>query len=154
MQDDAQLRDERQASRRDRGDFARRAGRHAFGIARTLMPDVDFRTWNFGRDDGRRIFEFAGQNTETGQRVEVDVFANGRVEEVEMEIPLSAVPQSIKNTVANTLNGYRARRAERSIRRNFRVFYEIDGETMDGEPLSVEVSATGGIFRIERPSAS
>lgn len=120
----------------------------ALAIARRVMPSVDFKTYSYGID-GRRLFEFAGTDRDTGRRVEVDVLANGHIEEVEEQVPLRVVPERVRSQVRDVLGRFWVVRAERSLRADNQTFYEFDGRTASGRPLSVEIRDDGRRLKIE-----
>lgn len=75
--------------------------------------------------------------------VEVDVFADGRVEEVERVIPARLVPGMVLKRIRDNYKGFEPSRIEASYNRHGKIFqYEFEGSAK-GRSLDLEVSASG-----------
>lgn len=145
----AEDREQREA-RAERREAHRRAVQRALQIAEGVLPTAEFEAYGYGTDEGRRIFEFAGVDRETGRRVEVDVLASGRVEEVEETIPLGVVPDDVRRAVREVVGRFQVDRTERSLRRGGEIYYEFDGSiAATGRPLSIEIRSDGERLAIE-----
>ena len=93
-------------------------------------------------DNGTATYEFAGK-LPSGMAFEIDVDADGTVEELEEQIEAAAVPQPAMDLVARYLPGFAPELVEKSTRGDFVVFYELEGNNAQGNAIDVEVRADG-----------
>lgn len=78
----------------------------------------------------------------------MEVLSNGRVFAISEEIELRSVPSHVRDVVRNELDGMRVSQAQRSLRRNLDMYYELDGVSGSGRPVSVEIRADGSDLTI------
>ena len=120
-----------------------RLARSAQQSARRAVPEARFTTYDFQVENGRRVIEVAGTDTSNGRRVEVDVFANGRIELISYAITLDDVPEDIRSAVREELGRFRVAHARRSIMSDFDVYYEFAGIAQSGRPATAAIRADG-----------
>ncbi|MFC7337486.1 hypothetical protein ACFQY0_09890 [Haloferula chungangensis] len=83
------------------------------------------------------------QTTLTDIPIEVDVLADGEIEEIERVVPESLVPAMVMKRIQQQYQGFKPRRIEASYNDHGRIFrYEFEG-THHGKSLDLEVSADG-----------
>lgn len=104
--------------------------------------------------DGIEVeYELRGTTPE-GDQLEIDVFADGRLAEIEERISRSDVPrlplQLLREQFGRNLD---VTLYERSTRPTgiglLRVFYEFDVVTQDGEELDIEINQRGTVYTVE-----
>lgn len=113
----------------------------ARAAAESHARGVRFEKVQVDDDEGTRTYEFSGQ-MDNGLIYEVDVLADGTVEEIEEEIGFSMVPQDIQDVLKAQLPGFDPRMIARSSRPDGSIFYEFRG-TRGGQEIDVEVNAVG-----------
>lgn len=104
-------------------------------------------------DDIEAVYEI------TGEGIEIDVKANGKLEEIEEALSRrqarNAVPRAVRRLLRRQLPDFEITAFERSTRPTeiglLRVFYEFDG-TQGGEELDVEVNQRGTAYTVEPAS--
>ena len=93
-------------------------------------------------DDGSFVYEIQGVLADS-RKVEVDIFPNGRVAEIELEFMRDDVPGAILNAVEAEMPGFAPDFIEASHSASMQVIgYEFSG-LMGTETLDIEVSADG-----------
>ena len=111
--------------------------------AKEMMTEAKYLSANTEtEDDGTTLFEIQGKLPD-GRKVEVDIFANGDVEEIEVEFTRDLVPGAVLNAIEKKLPGFQATYIEASHSKSKKVVqYELVGKV--GEtPMDLEVSADG-----------
>lgn len=116
----------------------------AMEAAQKAAPGVTFETANIDNDEGTETYELTGKLA-SGKQVEVDVLADGTIEEVEEEIDAAAVPAEVQATLDKELAGFASTMIEKSTRPNGVVVYEFEGQH-DGKEIDAEINADGTGF--------
>jgi uncharacterized membrane protein YkoI len=112
---------------------------------------VTFETVQIDNDQGTETYEFAGKMA-NGMQIEVDVLADGSLEEIEEQIEVSAVPPEVMATLEQNLAGFKPEMAEKSTRPDNLVVYEFEG-THDGKEIDVEINADGSNYTSNEDTA-
>lgn len=116
-------------------------------------PGVDLFRVTVEEEDGRRIFEFEARGA-TGEHIEIDVFEDGSLDEIEMEIPEEELPKAVRDALARVEPGFAVDYVETSIRQDGVFVYEIEGRTNGGKKLAIEIREDGSILRREGAAQS
>ena len=82
-------------------------------------------------DDGTAKYEFIGK-LPNGKAFEVDVYTDGRVEEVEEEIDMNSIPPAVRATLNRFFPNLQPSKVEKSTRANLGVWYEFDAKDPRG----------------------
>jgi hypothetical protein len=100
-------------------------------------------------DGGTETIEISG-TMEDGMECEVDVLADGTVEEVEEQIGMEMVPDAVASALDSEMSGFEPAYIEKSTRDDgSAVFYEFEG-MHDGTEVDVEVAEDGsGLTMVE-----
>ncbi len=108
-----------------------------------LFPDASFTTANTETEsDGTVVYELQGRLTD-GRKIEVDLFADGSIEEYEIEFTESQVPGAVLKGVQNQAPGFQPTYIEASYSPSGKVTkYEFVG-TLGNKELDLEASADG-----------
>lgn len=113
--------------------------------AKANANGVTFKTVQIDDDEGTKTYEFSGAMP-NGMMLEVDVLADGTVEEVERQIAMEAVPEAVVSTLNQELAGFKPDVIEESTRDDGKtVIYEFEGKH-EGEEIDVEINADGTGF--------
>jgi uncharacterized membrane protein YkoI len=105
---------------------------------------VTFEQVQMDDDEGTETYEFSGKMA-NGMQLEVDVLADGTLEEIEEQINASEVPEPVMAALNQNLPGFAPEMAEKSTRPNDLVVYEFEG-THDGKAIDVEINADGSNY--------
>ncbi len=92
-------------------------------------------------EDGIEIYEF------TLDGMEIDVRADGSIEEVETPVAIDDVPAPVLTALEQAKPGFVALEIERSERPDAGTFFEFDGE-VGGETFDIEISADGADVKV------
>lgn len=113
------------------------------GKAQNLLPEAIFSTANTEEEvDGTFVYEIQGTLPD-GRKVEVDLFKNGNIQEIEIEFSKDMVPGAVLKALKDKLPGFTPTYIEASHSASRKVTgYEFVGN-MSGNTLDVEVSADG-----------
>lgn len=117
----------------------------AMEAAQKAAPGVTFESVSMDDDEGTDTYELVGKLA-SGKTVEVDVLADGTIEEVEEEIDAAALPAEVKATLDKELAGFAPEMIEKSTRPEGKVVYEFEGK-MDGKDIDAEIDADGQNFK-------
>src|ERR671916_3343464 len=90
--------------------------------AMTHASGVTFDKVQIDNDEGTETYEFSGK-MQNGMTLEVDVLADGTLEEIEQQIDKSEVPQEVMTTLNQNLQNFEPTMAEKSTRPNNLVVY-------------------------------
>ena len=112
----------------------------AMTAARAAAGDVELTVGNTETKGDKTVYELRGRMAD-GMTLEVDVFADGTIEEVEREIDPAEVPKVVMDAVKAKYPGFTARRVEANERGGQLVEYNIEGRRSDGKMFDVEVKA-------------
>jgi hypothetical protein len=102
-------------------------------------------------DGGIATYEFKTK-TERGTQLEIDVTADGHIDELEEEITINDVPGQVTELLARHFPGLKPTFIERSTRGSLAVWYEFEG-THDGRELDIEVRSDGRVILIQDDTA-
>ena len=92
--------------------------------------------------DGSYVYEIRAVLAD-GRRIEIDVFPEGRIEEIEVEYRREDVPGAVLGAIQAKLPGFAPTFIEASHSGALKVLaYELEG-TLNGAPMDLEVSADG-----------
>ena len=113
--------------------------------AMKAVSGVTFETVQIDNDEGTETFEFGG--VANGVKVEVDVLADGTIEEIEQQIDQSELPAEVRAALDANLPGFQPTMVEKSMRPDDLVVYELEG-SHDGKDVDVEVNADGSNYKL------
>ena len=97
-------------------------------------------------DEGTKTYELSGKMA-SGMMLEVDVLADGTLEEVEEQIAMDAVPAEVTATLNKEMQGFVPSMIEKSSRKDGLVVYEFEGKSADKE-VDVEINADGTNYKM------
>lgn len=125
----------------------------AMDAAMANADGVTFDSVQMDDDEGTETYEFSG-TMESGMMLEVDVLADGTVEEIEEEIAMSEVPAEVSATLEENLPDFEPSFIERSTREEgAMVVYEFEGEHEGGE-IDVEINEDGSNYTMNEDTAA
>lgn len=102
-------------------------------------------------EDGTEIYEFA--TTKDGMGFEVDVLADGTLEEIEEEIAMDALPEAVSSALEAELAGFEPSYIEKSTRDDgSTIVYEFEGEH-EGQAIDAEIAEDGSNFTMNEDVA-
>ena len=117
----------------------------AMAAAQENAMGVEFDNVQIDTDGGAETYEFSGTKDD-GMMLEVDVLADGTVEEIEEEVAIDAVPEAVRATLDAEVPGMEPSFVEKSTREDgAQIVYEFEG-THDGQEVDVEVNEDGSNF--------
>jgi len=93
-------------------------------------------------DEGTETYELSGKMAD-GMMIEVDVLADGTIEEVEKQIEASALPAAVSTALDATVPNMQPSIIEESTRPDGTVVYEFEGKNAEGKEVDVEINADG-----------
>ena len=124
----------------------------AMEAAQAKAEGIEFTKAQMDDDEGTETYELSG-TMENGMAIEVDVLADGTVEEVEEEIEMSEVPQEVTAALEQNLAGFQPSFIEKSTRDDgATVVYEFEGQH-DGKEIDAEINADGSNFTMNEDTA-
>ncbi len=124
-------------------------------VAKKALLGVEWTHAEVNHDSGTHesltVYEITG--TKGGTEMEVDVRADGSVEEVEETIDPKAVPRPVRDLLDGEFPDFKVQKAEKSTR-PYRdgskvVWYELKGTTKADATIDVEVTEDGKYYVIE-----
>ena len=116
----------------------------AMEAAKTAAEGVEFTAVAMDDDEGTETYELSG-TTADGMNIEIDLLADGTLEEVEKQIDAGALPEAVTVTLEQELPGFAPAMVEESTRADGSIVYEFEG-THDGKEIDAEVSADGSNY--------
>lgn len=122
-------------------------------IAANYVPGAAFSSANIEIENGRRIYEIAGVNS-NGRRVEVDLFEDGSLDEIEMEETEADLPAAVKSALVKVQPDGKIVKVETSVHADSRFFYEVEVRTPSGAVIAYELSEDGRIVSVEDAATS
>lgn len=125
---------------------------HVMATALALANAIKFEKVQMDYDDGTAKYEFIGK-LPNGKAFEVDVYTDGRVEEVEEEIDMNSVPPAVRATLNRFFPNLQATKVEKSTRANLGIWYEFDAKDSRGTEIDIEISADGKRILIQDDDA-
>ena len=106
------------------------------------LPEVKFLTANTEQEKEYLIYEIQGV-FEDNRKVEVDIFPNAKIEEIEVEFPSYMVPKAVLLKIEEKYTGFEPTYIEASHSKSMKVVkYEFEG-IFDNNKIDIEVSADG-----------
>lgn len=91
--------------------------------------------------DGGLNYEFGGEG------FEIDITADGSLDEIERTADLSELPQEVQNTLEQFLQGFEPTTVETSTRPEGVMVYEFEGQLGDTQ-VDIEISADAEVMTI------
>lgn len=110
----------------------------------STAPGVEFTPVQTEIEDGVQIYEFQATD-HNGRHIEIDVRADGTLEEIEMEVALDDTPAAVLSTLDREAPGFIPSYIEMSVRDGGALVYEFDGE-LNGEAMSIEIAEGGELL--------
>lgn len=123
----------------------------AMEAAKARAGSMEFTAVAMDDDEGTDTYELSGKMA-NGLNMEVDVLADGTIEEVEEQIEMGDVPAEVKATLDKELSGFTPTMAEKSTRTDDSVIYEFEGPH-DGKEIDVEINADGTNYKMNDDAA-
>lgn len=123
----------------------------AMEAAQKAAPRITFETANMDEDEGTATYELSGKMS-SGMAIEVDVLADGTVEEIEEQIDSGALPTEVKAALDKEMAGFAPTMIEKSTRPDGTVIYEFEG-THDGKDIDAEINADGTGYQLSEDMA-
>jgi len=114
--------------------------------AQNYAPDVSFTRYAYEDESQYRIYEFSGKDVQ-GQKIEVDVMADGTLQEIELETPWDEIPVYIQIEFDLKAPQMKPDFIERSIRPDGSTVYEFE-QTIEGQLIEVEILNTGTAIKM------
>ncbi|MEO1152041.1 MAG: hypothetical protein AAFW83_13785 [Pseudomonadota bacterium] len=121
---------------------------HVLETAQKTAPGVTFDKVSTENEAGVTVYEFEATDYR-GRHIEVDVRADGSLEEIEMEIDESEVPDTVLAALNADQKDFTVRYIEVSVRANGFHVYEFEGITAAGGRLDIEIAEDGRILSRE-----
>jgi len=117
-------------------------------IARDKLPDIRLVSANTETEpDGGYLYEIQGLLPD-GRKVELDIYPDQRIQEIEIEFRHDMVPGAVLKAVERKLPGFEPDFIEASHSRSLKVVrYEFVGKLGDNE-LDIDVSADGRTIEV------
>jgi hypothetical protein len=115
---------------------------HVMAAALALANGIKFEKVQLDYDDGTAKFEFVGK-LPSGKAYEVDIFTDGRVEEIEEEIDMNSLPPAVRATLNRLFPNLQPSKIEKSTRSNLGTWYEFDAKDARGTDIDIDISADG-----------
>jgi len=118
----------------------------AHKTARKYAPDISFTRYAYEDEGKHRIYEFSGEDSQ-GRKIEVDVMADGTLQEIELETPWDEIPVYIQIEFDLKAPHMKPDFIERSIRPDGSTVYEFE-QTIEGQLIEVEILNTGKAIKM------
>lgn len=112
--------------------------------AQAAAPGAEITGVSMSDDDGTEVYEFSAALD--GAELEIDVFADGTLDEVETVIMAEDLPDAVAAAIS-AVDGLEVTEYERSVRADGSVVYELSGMLNGGE-VDVDVSSDGSAVEI------
>lgn len=107
-----------------------------------VIPKATIISANLEKEKNSTLYEVQGRFPD-GRSVEVDIFDNGKIEEVEIEFPEYMVPKAVLIAIEKKYKGFIPTYIEASHSKSMKVIqYEFEG-TYNNKKIDLEVSADG-----------
>ena len=110
-------------------------------------PGSEFYRVSTETENGVLVYEFEATSFD-GKHIEVDVLADGTLDEVEMEMSLDELPTEVTQGLFAQYPGFTPSYIEASIRSDWSTVYEIEGVSASGERLAVDINESGDIISV------
>ncbi len=112
--------------------------------ALATAPGVTFERVSIEVENGVPIYEFEATD-HAGNHIEIDVFEDGSIEEIEMEIDIDDVPAVVIAALEETAPGFTATYVEFSVRDGNVYVYEFEGD-YQGRAVDIEIAENGDVL--------
>ena len=109
-------------------------------------PGIEFYKVSMEIENGVTIYEFEGTSFE-GRHIEIDVRADGSLEEIELHTLIEEVPAAVLDKLAEAAPNMEPIYIEMSIRDGLLV-YEFECASVDGDIIDVEIDEDGQVLVI------
>ena len=97
----------------------------------------------------RKVYDLVGKTRE-GRSLRLVVTPEGQTLAVDTEINLKEVPEEVIDTLNHWLKGFQTSTVTRSVREGgARVWYQLDGQSKNGQITAIEIRADGKKVVIE-----
>lgn len=116
-------------------------------VAEYYAPGTTFTAAGIETENGLTIYELSGPMPD-GRRIEVDVFASGELDEIEMEADVADLPRAVMDAVGRIAPGGGIVFVETSVHGDGRFYYEVE-VTLNGEIRSFEIAEDGAVVSAE-----
>jgi hypothetical protein len=107
--------------------------------------------YDLGKHESLVVYEITGKKD--GTEVEVDVRADGSIEEIEEVIDVKDVPKPVIGLLHSEYPDFKIKKAERSTRPyrngNKVIWYELKGTTKQGATIDVEITEDSKYYIVE-----
>lgn len=114
----------------------------ALATAEYYAPGVTFFRYAYEDEDGLRVYEFEAIDPD-GRHIEVDVLADGELQEIEWEKTMDEIPAGVRGEFELQYPDMQVSFIEASIRPDGSFHYEFEGVDADGDFMDVEIVDTG-----------
>ena len=104
-------------------------------------PSLIFTRYAYEDEDGLRIYEFEAQDA-NGHHIELDILADGTLQEIELEITWDEVPIAVQIELYLQNPDFKPKFIEASVRPDGTTVYEFEG-TVKGEFTDIEILESG-----------
>ena len=106
------------------------------------LPSVKFTSANMEQEEDYSVYEIQGVFPDN-RKVEVDIFPNAKIEEIEVEFPSYMVPKAVLLKIEEKYTGFESTYIEASHSESMQVVkYEFEG-IFNNHKMDIEVSADG-----------
>ena len=119
----------------------------ALGTAKYYAPGVTFTRYAYEDENGIRIYEFESHDSE-GRHIEVDVLADGTLQEIEMEKHWDETPVAVQFELTIGHSGFIPTFIEASIRPDGTTVYEFEGIDKNGAFADYEILDNGPTVKL------
>ncbi|PHR93809.1 MAG: hypothetical protein COA69_04045 [Robiginitomaculum sp.] len=113
----------------------------ALATAEYYAPGVTFFRYAYEDEEGVRVYEFEAIDPD-GRHIEVDVLADGALQEIEWEKKMDEVPAGVRASLELKYPDMQVSFIEASIRPDGSFHYEFEGVDADGDFMDVEIVDT------------
>ena len=121
--------------------------------ALAAMPDAEITAAVVDLDDVDAVYELTASSATYGDAVEIDVRADGTIEEIEIPIEGAEVSAAATELFDLVFGGFEVEAVEKSLRPTrsglVEVYFEWSGTTPEGIGADVEIDAAGSQFLVE-----
>lgn len=118
-----------------------------------IAPDLKIDRVEIEEEDGALVYEFQGKGPK-GYRIEIDIAPDGALEEIEMEMPASALPPAVCERIEKQFPNLKISYAETSVRPDGAFVYEVEGITEEGDALALDIAEDGELLGVEGAASS
>jgi hypothetical protein len=119
--------------------------------AERVAPGLKFHRVSI--EDGSEVYEFESFGPR-GEHMEIDIAADGGLEEIEMQIDPATLPQAVKAALNRRSPGFTIVYVEASVRPDGVYVYEIEGEASSGDMIAIDIREDGEVLGVEGVAVS